>query len=71
MPLSLQCSPVPAEVVDRRVVESPELDAAVVCSDMSTIMSRFSPLNYPVSPVSMESIDRVVVESPSNRYGPS
>ena len=35
VPLSPQCSPVSAEVVDRGVVESPELDAAVVCSDMS------------------------------------
>ena len=42
-------------------MESLELDAAVVCSDMPTIRSRFSPL---VSPVSMESVDRVVVESP-------
>ena len=39
-------------------VESPEL-----CSDMSTITSRFSPLKPPGSPVSMEGVDQVVVES--------
>ena len=33
-------------------------------SDMSTITSRFSPLNPRVSPVSMEIVDRVIVESP-------
>ena len=53
-----------AEVVDWGVVGSLDLDAAVVCSDMSTIRSRFSPLNSLVSPVSMESVDWVVVESP-------
>ena len=64
MPLSPQVSPMSAEVVQWGVVESPELDAAVVCSDMSTIRSRFSPLNSLVSPVSLESVDRVVVDAP-------
>ena len=36
---------VPVDVVDPKVVGSPELDAAVMDSDMSAIMSRFSPLN--------------------------
>ena len=45
-------------------MESPEFDAVVVPSDMSTIMSRFSSLNPRVSPVSTECVDRVVVESP-------
>ena len=46
------------------VVESPEFDAGVVSSDMSTITSRFSPLNPRMSLVSKEIMDRVVVESP-------
>ena len=50
---------VPVEVVEWGVVKSSEL-----CSDMSTITSRFSPLKPPGSPVSMESVDQVVVESP-------
>ena len=36
---------VSADVEDRRVVASPELDAAVMNLDMSAITSRFSPLN--------------------------
>ena len=39
--------PVPVDVVDRGVVASPELDAAVMDLDMSTITSRFAPLNPP------------------------
>ena len=42
-PLSPQCSPVSTVVVDQGVVESPEFDAAVVSSDMSTITSRSTP----------------------------
>ena len=53
---------VTADGVDRGVVASPELDAAVVDLDMSTITSRFSPLN---SPVSMVSVDQVIVELPT------
>ena len=37
---------------------------------MSTITSRFSPLNSPVSLVSMESVDRVAVESPKSDLAP-
>ena len=44
-------------------MESPEFYAVVVPSDMSSIMSRFSPLNPRLSPVSTASVDRVVVES--------
>ena len=51
-----------AEVVYWGIVESPEL-----CSDMSTIRSRFSPLKSPVSPVSMEGVEQVVVKSSSRR----
>ena len=49
VPLSPQFSPVSAEVVNRGVVESLELYAAVVCSDMSTITSWFSLLKPPGS----------------------
>ena len=52
------------EVVDRGVVESPQFDAAVVSSDMSTITNRFSSLSPQCSPVSTEVVDRGVVESP-------
>ena len=45
-------------------MESPEFDAVVVPSDMSTITSRFSTLTPWVSPVSMESVDQLAVESP-------
>ena len=38
-------------------------------SDISTIVSRFSPLNPPGSPVSMVSVDQMVVRSPTS-YDP-
>ena len=60
VPPSPKLVPVSAEVVDRGIVESPELG-----SDMSTIMSRFSPLKSPVSPIFMEGVDQVVIESPT------
>ena len=69
-PLSPQGSPVSTEVVDRGVVESPEFDAAVVPSDMSTITSRFSPLNPQMSPISTDIVDRVVVELPVSDVAP-
>ena len=53
---------VTVNVVDRRVVASPELDAAVMDLDMSMITSWFSPLNPPGSPVSMVSVDQVIFE---------
>ena len=56
---SPQLSPVSAEFVDRGVVESPEL-----CSDMSTIMSQFSPLKPPGLLVYIESMDQVVIDAP-------
>ena len=52
-------SPVSAVIVDRGIVGSQEL------GDMSTITSRFSPLNPQQSPVSMLSVAQVVVESPT------
>ena len=54
---------VSADVVDRGVVVSTEHDAAVIDSDMSTIISRFLPLKPLGSPVSMMSVDKLVVES--------
>ena len=41
------------------VVASPELDAAIMNLDMSTITNWFSPLNPPGSLVSMVSVDQV------------
>ena len=52
------------------VVESPELDAAAVCPDMSTITSRFSPLNPLLSPMFMENVDQMIVESPTSYDAP-
>ena len=65
VPPSPKLVPAFAEVVDRGIVESPELG-----SDMSTITSRFLPLKPPVSPVSMESVDQVVIESPTSYDAP-
>ena len=56
----------PADVVDRGIVASPEFDVAVMDLDMSTIASRFSPFNPPGSPVYLVSVDQVVVESPTS-----
>ena len=56
-------------VVGRGVVRSPELGEVVV-SVMSTITSRFSPLNPQKSPVSMVSVDQGVVESPTSYKAP-
>ena len=53
-------SPVSAIDVDQGVVDSPEL-GEVVASGMSTITSRFSPLNHRLSPVSMLSIPQIVL----------
>ena len=55
--------------VDWGVVDSPEL-GEVVALDMSTIMSRFSPLYPQLSPVSMISVSQIVVESPTSYESP-
>ena len=62
-------SPVSAVVVDRGVVNSPEL-GEVVALGMSTITSRFSPLNPQQSPVSMLSVPQVVVKSATSYEAP-
>ena len=51
--------------MDQGVVGSPEV-GEVVASDISTITSRFLPLNPQQSPVSMLSGAQVVVESPTS-----
>ena len=55
--------------MDRGVVDSPEL-SEVVASGMSTITSRFSPLNPRLSPVSLISVPQNVVKSPTSYEAP-
>ena len=54
-------SPVSSGIVDRGVVSSEEL-GEVVPSDISTLTSRFQPLNPRQSPVPMSSEEQVVVD---------
>ena len=51
------------------MVDSPEL-GEVVALGMSTITSRFSPLNLRQSPVSVLSVPQIVVESPTSYEAP-